>query len=154
MDSRTISFRNAVENDLELIVQMLADDDLGATRERFEIPLPDSYRAAFQSIDNDPNIELIVAYDDDGVIGVMQVTFTPHLTYQGGWRATIEGVRTHSNHRGQGVGTRLIREAIERARKRGCHMVQLTTNKGRVDALRFYEHLGFVASHEGLKLNL
>lgn len=97
---------------------------------------------------------LIVACDGAAIAGVLQVTFTPHLTYQGGWRATIEGVRTNASRRGQGIGRELVSHAIVRARGHGCHLVQLTTDKKRPQALRFYQALGFQASHEGLKLHL
>ncbi|GMA64182.1 GNAT family N-acetyltransferase [Alicyclobacillus fastidiosus] len=150
----TVTFREASEQDLDSIVFMLSDDNLGNTRERYEHPLPESYIKAFRAIDSDPNIELIVACVGNTIVGVEQVTFTPHITYQGGWRATIEGVRTASSERGKGLGSQMIRFAIERAKERGCHMMQLTTDKKRVDALRFYERLGFKASHEGLKLHL
>jgi ribosomal protein S18 acetylase RimI-like enzyme len=146
-----IRFRMATEKDLESIVAMLADDVLGRKRERYELPLPHSYIKAFEAIKSDPNNELIVACDGNEVIGVQQITFTPYITHQGGWRATIEGVRTSSSVRGEGVGTELINYAIRRAKERGCHLVQLTTDKKRPDALRFYERLGFKATHEGLK---
>lgn len=130
---------------------MLADDVLGSQRERYEHPLPNSYKQAFEAITTDPNNELVVACYNNEVIGVQQITFTPYITHQGGWRATIEGVRTSASVRGKGVGTKLIKWAIERAKERGCHLVQLTTDKQRPDALRFYERLGFKATHEGLK---
>ncbi|HSP21542.1 MAG TPA: GNAT family N-acetyltransferase [Planococcus sp. (in: firmicutes)] len=149
-----ITFRQAVEQDVERIVEMLADDVLGKERERFEQPLPASYLAAFHAIDADPNNELIVAVEDDKVVGVQQLTFTPYLTHQGSWRATIEGVRTDSTVRGQGIGGQLIRYAIARAKERDCRLVQLTTDKQRPDALRFYEGLGFTATHEGMKMKL
>lgn len=154
MEINKITFRKATEHDLDQIVRMLSDDDLGSKRERYEQPLPESYRKAFLSIDSDPNIELIVASYEGDIVGVEQITFTPHITYRGGWRATIEGVRSSSSVRGQGVGSKLISCAIQRAKERGCHMVQLTTDKKRKDALRFYERLGFNASHEGLKIRL
>lgn len=149
-----IRFRVATEKDLDAIVAMLADDVLGSKRERYEQPLPTSYIKAFEAITADPNNELIVACDGKEVIGVQQITFTPYLTHQGGWRATIEGVRTSTSVRGKGVGTKLIKWAIQRAVERGCHLVQLTTDKNRPDALRFYERLGFKATHEGLKLKV
>lgn len=149
-----ITFRMAAIQDLEDIVKMLADDSLGSQREKFEQPLPTSYIQAFEAITADPNNELLVACMADEIIGVLQITFVPYLTYQGGWRATIEGVRTSSAERGRGVGTKLIQWAIERSKERGCHLVQLTTDKKRGDALRFYERLGFVASHEGMKLKI
>ncbi|AIQ47778.1 GNAT family acetyltransferase [Paenibacillus sp. FSL R7-0273] len=149
-----IHCRVATVKDLDIIVQMLADDELGRTRERYETPLPESYSAAFQAIDTDPNNELIVACLGDEAVGVLQLTFTPYLTHQGSWRATIEGVRTASSVRGKGIGSKLILWAVERAKERGCHMIQLTTDTTRGDALRFYEHLGFKATHTGLKMKL
>ncbi|WP_018887145.1 GNAT family N-acetyltransferase [Paenibacillus massiliensis] len=149
-----IHFRIATVDDLYKIVEMLADDELGRMRERFETPLPDSYVRAFEAIDSDPNNELIVSCLNEEIVGVLQLTFTPYITHQGSWRATIEGVRTASSVRGEGIGSQLIRWAIERAKERGCHMVQLTTDKKRDDALRFYERLGFTATHEGLKMKL
>lgn len=149
-----ISFRHATEQDLERIVEMLSDDILGSQRERYEIPLPSSYLEAFKAIEADPNNELIVACYQNKVVGVEQVTFTPYLTHQGGWRATVEGVRISSDARGQGVGSKLIQWAIERAKERGCHLIQLTTDKQRADAIRFYERLGFNATHEGMKMKL
>ena len=149
-----IEFRPATAEDIEKIVEMLADDKLGSQRERFEKPLPVSYYNAFAAIDKDPNNELIVACVNGEVIGVQQLTFIPYLTYQGGWRATIEGVRTASSIRGQGVGSQLIRYGIERAKERGCHLIQLTTDKKRPEAFRFYEQLGFSATHEGMKMKL
>ncbi|MGN1402678.1 MAG: GNAT family N-acetyltransferase [Bacillus sp. (in: firmicutes)] len=133
---------------------MLADDVLGSKRERYEHPLPDSYTKAFEAIVTDPNNELVVACVGNEVMGVLQITFTPYITHQGGWRATIEGVRTSASVRGKGVGTGLIEWAIHRAKERNCHLVQLTTDKKRTETLRFYERLGFKATHEGLKLKL
>ncbi|WP_121612271.1 GNAT family N-acetyltransferase [Mesobacillus foraminis] len=149
-----IHFRQAAAQDLERIVEMLADDDLGSQRERFEDPLPPCYMKAFEAIDADPNNELVVACEGNAVIGVFQITFTPYITHQGGWRATIEGVRTCSAVRGRGIGAKLIEWGISIAKERGCHLVQLTTDKKRKDALRFYERLGFENSHEGLKMKL
>ncbi|EDL65645.1 GNAT family N-acetyltransferase [Bacillus sp. SG-1] len=149
-----LTFRKAAEQDLDSIVRLLSDDILGIKRERYQHPLPNSYITAFQAIDADPNNELIVACLDGEVVGVQQITFTPYITHQGGWRATIEGVRTASAVRGQGVGKEMIQYAIQRAKERGCHLVQLTTDKQRPEALRFYERLGFSATHEGLKLKL
>lgn len=149
-----VHFRIATINDLNAIVQMLADDELGRQRERYEAPLPQSYFTAFETIDSDPNNELIVACLGEETVGVLQLTFTPYLTHQGSWRATIEGVRTASHVRGKGIGSKLILWAIERAKAQGCHMIQLTTDKQREDARRFYERLGFEATHTGLKMNL
>lgn len=151
---KEITFRNATAADLDRIVEMLSDDVLGSKREDYRRPLPNSYIEAFNAIESDPNNELVVACYGNKVIGVQQITFTPYITHQGGWRATIEGVRTSSSVRGKGVGTKLIQWAIRRAQARGCHLVQLTTDKKRDDALRFYEKLGFKATHEGMKLKL
>ncbi|MFO7546089.1 MAG: GNAT family N-acetyltransferase [Trueperaceae bacterium] len=155
MDEREdLVFRAATPADVSAIVRMLADDPLGAKRERFASPLPDTYERAFEAIDHDPNNELVVATIAGRVVGAMQLTFIPYLTHQGSWRALIEGVRVDASVRSQGVGQRMFRWAIERARARGCRIVQLTTDKSRPDAVRFYQRLGFVASHEGMKLVL
>jgi GNAT superfamily N-acetyltransferase len=138
-----------------VLVALLADDPLGAQREAATSPLPAGYYAAFEAIDRDPNNELIVAETADGQLaGMLQLTFIPYLTYQGGWRALVEGVRVAAVLRSGGIGGRLLQRAIDRARERGCHMIQLTSDKARADAIRFYESLGFVASHEGMKLRL
>ena len=133
----------------------MADDPLGATRERFENPLPVSYRKAFDLIDQDPNNELLVLENKrDGVLGVLEITYIPYLTYQGSRRALIEGVRIDKSQRGGGPGSMLVLEAIERAKQKNCRLVQLTSDKARPEAIQFYEKLGFIASHEGLKLKL
>ena len=149
-----VRFSPARIGDLDWIVEMLANDPLGSQRERYEQPLPEGYQQAFAAIDTDPNNELIVACVNGEVVGVQQITFTPYLTHQGSWRATIEGVRISASVRGKGIGSEMIRWAIQRAKERGCHLVQLTTDKKRTDALRFYEQLGFEATHEGLKMRL
>ena len=133
---------------------MLADDALGAMREDTSEPLAAEYGRAFEAIDGDPNQALVVAEDGGDVVGFLQLSFIPYLTYRGRWRGLIESVRVRSTARGRGIGEALVRHAIERARERSCHLVQLTTDKRRPDALRFYERLGFEASHEGLKLHL
>jgi GNAT superfamily N-acetyltransferase len=136
------------------MVELLANDPLGAKRECLQTPLSASYAAAFAAIDKDPNQELVVACRGEAVVGVLQLTFLPYLTYCGGWRAQIEGVRVAAAERAQGLGRRMFEWAVDRARARGCHLVQLTTDKTRPEAKRFYEALGFVASHEGMKLHL
>jgi len=148
-----LHFRSARATDLERIVQMLVDDSLGKQRED-PGPLSDSYHAAFGAIDADPHQELVVVEAEGRVVGVFQLTFIPYLTYQGSWRGQIEGVRVDASVRGQGVGQRMMEWAIQRCRGRGCRLVQLTTDKRRSEAHRFYERLGFVASHEGMKLDL
>lgn len=147
--------RLARAEDLPAIVAMLADDPLGAQREDPSHPLPPAYRAAFEAIDHDPHNELVVAEAADGQpVAVLQLTFTPTLTHQGSWRASIEGVRVASHCRGMGLGRQLLSWALTRAQERGCRLLQLTTDKRRPDARRFYESLGFVATHEGMKLPL
>jgi GNAT superfamily N-acetyltransferase len=154
IDHAPVKFRRATREDLPAIVAMLAADPLGAQRETFASPLPASYYAAFEAIDRDPNNELVVTELDGHIVGVLQMTFIPYLTYGGRPRALIEGVRVSSEVRSQGIGRTLFLWAIQRARERECHMVQLTSDKARPDAIRFYESLGFVASHEGMKLHL
>jgi GNAT superfamily N-acetyltransferase len=154
MGGADLAIRRAARADLPAIVHLLADDPLGAEREAEVSPLPRSYYAAFDAIDADANQELVVGEAGGRVIAVLQLTFIPYLTYQGSWRALIEGVRVAADRRSGGIGRRLIGWCIERARQRGCRMVQLTSNKSRADAIRFYQSLGFVASHEGFKLQL
>lgn len=149
-----LQFRGATRSDVSRIVELLADDPLGAKRERFESPLPESYHEAFEAIARDPNNELVVATLEDRIVGVLQLTVIPYLTYQGRWRAQIEGVRVAREVRSHGIGRKLLRWAIDRARQRGCHLIQLTTDKARPEALAFYESLGFEPTHEGLKLQL
>lgn len=146
--------RPAERDEIPAIVALLADDPLGATREETGPDLPASYYDAFDAIEMDPNNELLVAQVDGTLAGVLQLTFLPSLTYRGGWRAQIEGVRVAAGFRSQGLGRQLCDWAIGRARERGCRLVQLTTDKTRPDAFRFYQELGFRASHEGLKLRL
>jgi GNAT superfamily N-acetyltransferase len=154
MDELNLSFRTASREDLEPIVQLLADDPLGRWRETGTLPLLDSYVRAFEEIDRDPNNELVLAEHDGRVVGVLQLTFIPCITYRGGRRALVEGVRVSTELRSSGIGKRMLLWAIARARERHCHLVQLTSDKARSDAVRFYESLGFVPSHEGMKLHL
>ena len=149
-----VQIRRTRREDVPRVVQLLADDAIGATRERAETPLPAEYWAAFEAIAADERRLLVVAELDGAIVGTLQLTFIPYLTHRGGERALIEGVRVAGNQRGGGVGRQTLRWAIEQARTRGCRMVQLTTDKRRPDARRFYESLGFVASHEGMKLPL
>lgn len=149
-----IIFRLASRADLPAIVRMLADDELGSQREHYEDPLPDSYIKAFEQIDSDPNHELIVAELEEEVIGTLQLMFLPSISFQGGLRAQVESVRIDTKLRDQGIGSKLMKWVIERAKERGAHVVQLTTNNSRGDAHRFYERLGFRGSHLGMKLNL
>lgn len=149
-----MQFRDATRQDLDAIVALLADDELGKTRERFETPLPDCYETAFQAIQRDPNSRLLIADDDGTVAGCLQITMIPNISHQGGWRALIEGVRIAADQRGSGLGRKMFEHAIGLARDKGCRMVQLTTDKARPDAFAFYENLGFKHSHAGMKLPL
>ena len=149
-----LKFRKATLEDLPEIVRMLADDYLGAQRERFEDPLPESYVTAFEEIAADKNNELIVAETDGAVVGTLQITFTPSISFQGGKRATVESVRVDERYRGRGIGRELMLFAIDRARAEKCVSMQLTTNADRTDAHRFYENLGFRGTHRGMKLKL
>lgn len=149
-----IKIRKAASADVTAIVAMLADDALGAKREDASLPLRDSYRSAFAAIDADPNQLLAVVEQEGEIIGCMQVSFIPGLSRMGMWRGQIESVRIASRIRGGGIGRQMIEWAIERCRERGCGLVQLTTDKSRGDALRFYRSLGFIGSHKGLKLSL
>ncbi|HEY0547615.1 MAG TPA: GNAT family N-acetyltransferase [Pyrinomonadaceae bacterium] len=153
-DRLNISIRRATREDVPSIVRLLADDPLGSKREKYEQPLPESYCDAFREIDDDRQNELVVVELDGEVIGTMQLTFIPSLSFQGGKRAQVEGVRVDSRHRNLGLGHKLFEWAIERARAEGCRFVQLTTNIERTDAHRFYYDLGFTASHTGMKLDL
>ncbi|MDH5433557.1 MAG: GNAT family N-acetyltransferase [Gammaproteobacteria bacterium] len=149
-----LTFRKARQNDLEVLVSLLANDQLGSTREDASLPLNDSYTSAFNSIDSDPNNQLVVVELNNALVGMLQLTFIPYLTHTGSWRCLIEGVRIHQDFRGRGFGEQMFEYAISRAKEKGCKLVQLTSDKRRPDAIRFYEKLGFKASHEGFKLKL
>ncbi len=154
MTKDDLVFRTASRDDVVNIIRLLADDPLGAKRERYQDPLPSNYYNAFSAIDGDPNNELVVACKSEQVVGVLQLTFIPYLTYQGGGRALIEGVRVDATLRSKGVGRTMFEWAISRAKQRGCQLVQLTMDKSRPDTRRFYESLGFQATHDGMKLHL
>ena len=154
MTRPNLRFRLATRADLPSVVRMLADDDLGSQRERYEDPLPESYYAAFAQIESDPNHELIVAEHNGEVIGTLHLMFLPSISFQGGLRAQIESVRVNNRYQNQGIGSAMMGWSIQRAKQRGAHMVQLTTHTTRVDAHRFYERLGFKGSHLGMKLSL
>lgn len=148
-----MNFRKATEKDLLLIVAMMADDILGKERENFQDPLPEEYLEAFKKIDSDENQELIVLEDDNGeIIGTLQLTFIQYLNRRGGLRAQIESVVIRKDKRGLGLGKSMFEWAINRAKEKNASMVQLTSDKQRPRAIKFYENLGFTASHEGLKL--
>ncbi len=150
-----MKIRPATKNDIPSVVKMIANDELGKLRENFQIPLPRKYYDAFKNIDADPNQELMVIENEKHqVIGTLQLSFIQYLTYQGGVRAQIEAVRIHEDFRGKGIGQKLFKWAIARAKEKNAHVVQLTTDKKRPKALKFYEDLGFKASHEGMKLHI
>ncbi len=149
-----LTIRPATIDDLSEIVRMLADDFLGTQRERYEEPLTESYVNAFREIEADPSNELIVAESDGTVVGTLQLTFTPSISFQGSKRATVESVRVDEKYRSRGLGREMMLWAIERAKERGCVSMQLTTNLERTDAHRFYENLGFKGTHLGMKLKL
>ena len=147
-------FRAARSEDVPAIVRLLADDPLGARRENFADPLPAVYAAAFEAVKASPDNDIIVGESNGAVIACLQLTYIPGLGRKGVLRAQIEAMRVASSMRGIRLGERLMQEAINRAVKRGCGLVQLTTDKERADAHRFYERLGFIATHEGMKLEL
>lgn len=149
-----LDYRQATEGDISVLIQMLSDDALGKLREDHSTPLNPCYLTAMKHIQNDPNNELTVVEYDGEIVGMLQLTFIPYLTYKGSWRCLIEGVRIKKQFRGQGLGTQFFEWAIERAKEKKCHIIQLTSDKQRADAIRFYENLGFTASHEGFKLKL
>jgi GNAT superfamily N-acetyltransferase/ADP-ribose pyrophosphatase YjhB (NUDIX family) len=148
----SVRLRRARRDDVGAIVALIADDQLGATRE--DPGDLAAYLAAFDEIEADPQELLVVADDDGTVVGTLQLSVVPGLARRGARRGQLEAVRVAASHRGQGLGRLLVSWAVEEARSRGCGLVQLTTDKSRSDALRFYERLGFVASHEGMKLQL
>lgn len=146
--------RRASRADLPAIVHLMADDALGSKREQAVEPLPESYQQAFAYIDSDPSYELIVALQDGEIVGTLQSNYLQYLAYGGGRRCQVESVRVALPCRSQGIGRTMMQWVIARARRQGCHMVQLTSNKSRIDAHRFYQRLGFALSHEGMKLDL
>lgn len=149
-----VSFRAAKPSALPAIIAMLAEDPLGSQREVAGLPPDRRYVEAFEAIRTDPNQLLVVAADAGAVVGTLQLSFIPGLSRTGTWRGQIEGVRITAARRGEGLGERMVAWAIAACRERGCGLVQLTTDGQRTEAHRFYEKLGFVASHAGYKLAL
>lgn len=149
-----MKFRKATEKDLLEIVEMIADDELGKKRENFQNPLPHQYLRAFERINSDPHQELIVVENENlEIIGTLQLSFIQYLTYQGGIRAQIEAVRIRKDKRGHGIGKKMFTWAINRAKEKDAHLLQLSTDKKRPLAIKFYENLGFKKSHEGMKIH-
>jgi len=148
-----VTIRRAGRGDVLSIVRMLADDPLGSGRERLEDPLPESYFRAFEAVDRDPNIQLMVAEDGEGaVVGCLQLCILPGLSSQGASRGLIEDVRVAAHCRSRGIGEQMVQWAVAQARSRGCKLVELLTHNTRVDAQRFYKRLGFVPSHVGMTM--
>ncbi|MFC9255433.1 GNAT family N-acetyltransferase [Amycolatopsis thailandensis] len=145
-----ITIRRARREDVAAIVGMLADDQIGSTRDSADDLTP--YLKAFEEIDTDPAQLLIVADDDGQAVGTLQLSIIPGLARKGALRGQIEAVRVRASHRGSGLGGELMAWAIEESRRRGCALVQLTSDVKREDAHRFYERLGFEATHTGFKL--
>ncbi len=152
LNINSVIFRVANINDLPEIVSLLADDELGQTREKVSNEVSKEYLVAFQEINNDPNNEIIVGVLENEIISVLQLTYIPNLSLKGTKRALIEGVRVSSKIRGQGIGRLFFKFALARAKTKGFKLAQLTTNKTRSDTIRFYEDLGFKSTHEGMKL--
>ena len=149
-----VTFRDATLADLPEIVTLLAEDTLGEKREDPSFPLDPAYERAFRTIAANPDQRQIVAVQDRAVVGTMQLTFIPGITFRGAWRGQIEAVRVSGSMRGQGIGAAMIDWAVEQCRARQCRMVQLTSDKSRTAAHRFYERLGWTRSHEGFKIKL
>jgi ribosomal protein S18 acetylase RimI-like enzyme len=149
----SINIRRARRDDVGVIVRMLADDPLGSARERLEEPLPSSYFRAFEALEQDPKIQLMVAEDGErAVVGCLQLCIMPGLSSQGASRGLIEDVRVAAHCRSRGIGERMVQWAVAEARARGCKLVELLTHNSRVDAQRFYARLGFQPSHVGMTL--
>jgi len=146
----SITIRRARRDEVDVIVAMLADDPLGSGRERLEDPLPPACFRAFEAIDRDPNIQLVVADEGGAVIGCLQLCIPPGLSSQGASRGLIEDVRVASHRRSRGIGEQMVQWAVGEARTKGCRLVELLTHGSRVDAQRFYARLGFNASHVGM----
>ncbi|ARF62959.1 MULTISPECIES: GNAT family N-acetyltransferase [Streptomyces] len=147
-----LEIRPVTADDLASVVAMLADDPLGAQRESPEDLTP--YEEALQRLTDDPNQHVVVAVREGRVVGTLQLTIVPGLSRRGATRSIIEGVRIHGDERGSGLGTQLIQWAVDESRRQDCRLVQLTSDVTREDAHRFYERLGFTASHLGFKLAL
>lgn len=144
----------ATSADLAAIIALLADDPIGQTREIVSDPIDVAYLDAFDAIERDPNQQLLVARQGGRVVGCLQLAFVPGISRRGMWRGQIEGVRVANDARGHGVGRAMMEHAFAACRERGCGLIQLTTDKTRPDAIRFYEALGFTATHEGMKRSL
>jgi len=146
-----LTYRHATPEDLPFIVGLIVEDAVVATNDSVADANHADYAAALRAIDADPNQEMFVAEDAGKAIGCFQLSYLPGLMRRGMWRGMIEVVHVSESERNRGYGSQMMRWALERCRERGCGMVQLTSNKKRTDAHRFYERLGFSRSHEGFK---
>lgn len=146
--------RAATQEDLQSIISLLSEDDLGQSREKNMRPMPQAYIDAFDAIDLDTNHYLMVVFDENTIVGTCHCTLVPCLTFQGARRLQLEAIRLHSHHRGQGIGHWMINAALSWGHKKGAKIAQLTTNNARHQAKNFYENLGFQATHTGFKMQL
>ena len=153
LNMHDVLVRKMQKADLPRILQLLSDDELGRSRETLQKTTHDGYMRAFTAISGDLNQYLAVFERNDKIIGCLQISFIPGLSRRGALRGQIESVRVAANFRGNGYGTLMMAWAIEKCREQGCSLVQLTSDKTRKDAQRFYQGLGFVPSHEGFKLH-
>ena len=150
MNDGFVSIRPARRDDVPAMIAMLADDHLGRARERVEDPLPAVYYEAFERVERDQNLQLVVAESEGRVVGCLQLAILPGISSQGGVRGLLEDVRVASDCRSRGIGEQLVQWAVSEAKARGCNLVELLTHQSRVDAQRFYKRLGFTASHVGM----
>ena len=150
MNDGSVSIRPARRDDVPAMIAMLADDHLGRARERVEDPLPAVYYEAFERVERDQNLQLVVAESEGRVVGCLQLAILPGISSQGGVRGLLEDVRVASDCRSRGIGEQLVQWAVSEAKARGCNLVELLTHQSRVDAQRFYKRLGFTASHVGM----
>jgi ribosomal protein S18 acetylase RimI-like enzyme len=150
MNDQSVSIRPARRDDVPAMIAMLADDHLGRARERAEDPLPAVYYEAFERVERDPNLALVVAESEGRVVGCLQLAVLPGISSQGGIRGLLEDVRVATDCRSRGIGEQLVQWAVSEAKARGCNLVELLTHASRVDAQRFYKRLGFTASHVGM----
>jgi ribosomal protein S18 acetylase RimI-like enzyme len=150
MNDKSVSIRPARREDVPAMIAMLADDHLGRARERVEDPLPAVYYQAFERVERDQNLTLVVAESEGRVVGCLQLAVLPGISSQGGMRGLLEDVRVAADCRSRGIGEQLVQWAMTEAKARGCNLVELLTHQTRVDAQRFYKRLGFTASHIGM----
>ncbi len=154
MTASPLTVRDATRGDIPTIVGLLADDGLGSTRETVDGPVPESYFAAFDAIASTPLVRLLVAETGGEIVGCMQLNLIPHISMKGGIRAQLQSMRIRGDKRNQRLGETFIRMAMDIARGAGCTMMELTTDNSRDDAHRFYQRLGFQATHQGMKIRL